>query len=87
MKKSEAEIKNEFYKWTLEEAKKQNVGQDVIFFRYQREQFAKVEKLCWCGKKINPWSYACPKCIIDGVRKENHKLAFPTGKEGILQKV
>ena len=63
-KKSQTELLNEFYQWTLDQAKKEGVGQDVIYFRHVREQTSKIKNLCSvCGHDLGVFGGSCIVCI------------------------
>lgn len=73
-RKRDSEMMDGFYKWTLEESKKENVGQDVIYFRHAREQFSKIKRKCfYCGEEVGAFSQACAKCVLKELKKENEK--------------
>ncbi len=63
-KKTQTELMNEFYQWTLDQAKKEGVGQDVIYFRHIREQTSKIKNLCGiCGHDLGFFGGSCMVCI------------------------
>jgi hypothetical protein len=66
---SQYELQNQFYEWTLKEARKAGVGQDVFYFRHMREYYAKFDNRCECGDKISPFEVRCAGCILDGLKK------------------
>jgi hypothetical protein len=69
-KKSESEIQNDFYQWTLKKSKEENVGQEVIFFRHIRKQISEIDKRCSCGKKIPYNQSTCYNCLERAWKQE-----------------
>lgn len=74
--KSRSEIDHEFYQWTLREAKKQGIGQDVFLMRWHRERTKDSERECGfkgCKNKISMFEVNCPECIINGWKEKDKK--------------
>lgn len=59
-----------FNERTLRLAKKEKVGQDVVFFRLMRKQVSKANNKCRCGKKISLFEITCVNCVTKAWKEE-----------------